>query len=246
MDSSSRGRLYTTLFITITYLAICWRLFGAEEIGDISLRKWGLKPRQLDGVIGILSMHFLHGDLKHIAHNTLSFFVLSSFLFFFYREVAIKVFLWILFIGGTLLWFWGRDGNHIGASLLIYGLASFLFFSGIFRKDENMLRIALVVAFYYGSIVWYVFPVDPNLSWEGHLSGALAGLVFAWYYRGSGAPRRKYQYEIDEEKEAEMERRIAEADWTFLSDTSEESNVFYEYLTDKNPSDDEGKDKTGA
>lgn len=243
MNTASRGRLYTTLFITISFLAVCWMLFGAEALGDIRFSRWGLKPRKIEGLIGIVSMHFLHGDLKHITHNTLSFFVLNSFLFFFYREVAVKVFLWILFLGGTLLWFWGREGNHIGASLLIYGLASFLFFSGIFRKNENLLRIALVVAFYYGSIVWYVFPVDPNLSWEGHLSGAIGGLIFAWHYREKGAPRRKYQYEIDEEKQAELEKRIAEGDWTFLSDTSEDSEIFYEYLSKKNPEQDADEPK---
>jgi membrane associated rhomboid family serine protease len=229
--------------ITGAFLLICWLLFIADEITELRIKQWGLKPRSLKGIVGIISMHFLHGDLKHIAQNSLSFLVLNSFLFYFYKNIAFKVFFRLLIFGGLFLWLWGRDGNHIGASLLIYGLASFTFFSGIFRSNEILLRVALVVAFYYGSIVWYVFPVDPSISWEGHLSGALAGIIFAWHYRGLGGPARaKYQWEIDEEMEALARESETEEDWLPSSDTGEGIEITYRYTSEDDSSEDDSYD----
>ncbi|MCB0761873.1 MAG: rhomboid family intramembrane serine protease [Flavobacteriales bacterium] len=240
MNQLGRGTFFSALFFTSVFLVVCWILFGLDEVTQLHLRSYGLSPREWPGLRGIITMHFLHGDLKHIAHNSLSFLVLNTLLFYFYRGIAPKVFLWIFVAGPILLWFWGREGNHIGASLLIYGLAAFLFFSGIFRKNQLLLRVALVVAFYYGSIVWYVLPVDPTISWEGHLSGGLVGIILAWVLRFAGPPADRYQYELDEERERlEAEQLAAEAalqpdeDWKHVH-SSGTSDVNYEFVPRKN------------
>jgi membrane associated rhomboid family serine protease len=144
-------------------------------------------------------MPFLHGNWDHLWHNTLGFAVLNSFLFYFYRQISMSVFLWIYLAAGILLWVIGRSANHIGLSLIIYGEFSFLFWSGFIRKDPLMLRVGLLVTLYYGSLVWYLFPVDPHISWEGHLSGFLVGAILAFAYRNKGPMRKIYRYELEPE-----------------------------------------------
>lgn len=207
---SEKSRFLNSLLITIAFLMICWMLWLPEEFFDWEIKKWGMRPRELKGLIGIGSMHFLHGSFEHIGNNTLSFGVLNTLLFFFYPGLAWKVFWRIMLIGGALLWFWGRESNHIGASLLIYGIAAFVFISGLIRRDEKMLRVSLFTAFVYGSIVWWVLPIDPSISWEGHASGALVGVSLAWIYRQRGPQRKKYQWEIDEELEKERLEALGE------------------------------------
>jgi membrane associated rhomboid family serine protease len=93
---------------------------------------------------------------------------------------------WI--ITGILVWLGGRSSYHIGASGLIYGFASFLFFSGIIRNSINLLAISLLVVFLYGSLVWGIFPFDYKISWESHLFGALTGFALAAAFRHYGPP----------------------------------------------------------
>ena len=177
------------------------------------LKKWGLKPREWQGLIGIGTMHFLHKDLEHIANNTWAFLVLSGYLFYFYRSIAFKAFPLMLLLAGILLWIGGRDGNHIGASLAIYSMASFLFFSGIFRGSIPLMAVSSLVVFSYGSMFWGIFPIQPEMSWEGHLSGGISGLIVAFVFRKLGPQRKRYQWEIDEEM-------VEEADATPQSDPS--------------------------
>lgn len=144
-------------------------------------------------------MHFLHSDLKHITQNSLGFLVLNSFLFYFYRSISLNVFAWLFFVTPVLLWFIGRPVNHIGASALIYAEFGFLAFSGLFRRDPMLIRVSLAVFFYYGSLVWYLFPIDPAISWEGHTSGFVIGVICAFFYRKKGPQRKVYQFETEPE-----------------------------------------------
>ena len=98
-----------------------------------------------------------------------------------------------------MLWLIGRPTVHIGASMMIYGEFAFLFLSGIIRKNPTLARVTLVVGLYYGSLVWYLFPVDAKISWEGHLSGFVVGLIAAVLFRNQGAPRKVYRYEVEPE-----------------------------------------------
>lgn len=106
-----------------------------------------------------------------------------------------------------MLWFIGRPTSHIGASLIIYGEFAFLFFSGILRKNPSLMRVTLTVALFYGSIVWYLFPVDPSISWEGHISGFVSGVFAALLFRKQGPADKVYQYELEPEEEQEQEQK---------------------------------------
>ena len=170
-----------------------------DEYLGYNLGKYGLIPRDFIGLRGIFTMHFLHGGLNHIWHNTLAFIVLNTFLFYFYRSISIKTFFTIFFFSGIMLWLIGRPTVHIGASMIIYGEFAFLFLSGIIRKNPILARVTLIVGLYYGSLVWYLFPVDAKISWDGHLSGFVIGLIAAIIFRKQGPQRKVYRYEVEPE-----------------------------------------------
>ncbi|MGB0137074.1 MAG: rhomboid family intramembrane serine protease [Flavobacteriales bacterium] len=218
--SAEWSRIYDALLITTAFLLVCWALWLFQTQLGYPINRWGLRPRDPRGLVGIGTMHFLHNtrDITHILNNTLSFTVLNTMLFYFYRKVGWKVLLWTMFAGAALLWLWGRPSNHIGASLVIFGIAGFLFFSGIFRTDQQSMRISLLTAFWYGGIVWGIFPIDPTKSWEGHASGLAIGILMALLLRKQGPQRKKYQWEIDEELEAEEDERLGISDAEILEE----------------------------
>ena len=154
MEKEDKKKLIDALLFNLFFLLIIWVIWWVEFEFGHRLTKWGTQPRTLRGAIGIITTPFLHGSLEHISGNTFSFVTLSSFLIFFYRSIAFKVLGLLYVCSGILLWLIAFGGNHIGVSGIIYGLASFLFFSGILRRDLKLLRVSLAVAFIYGSIVW--------------------------------------------------------------------------------------------
>jgi len=163
--------------------------------------KLGVFPRTLEGLLGIITAPFIHGDWKHLFNNALPLIVLGTYLRFFYKEISKEVFFWSWLMRSLWLWSIGRPSFHIGASGLVYALASFLFFSGLIRKHTRLMAVSLVVVFLYGSLIWGIFPIKTHISWEGHLSGGIAGVLLAWWFREQGPPTQKYQYEIEEELE---------------------------------------------
>jgi membrane associated rhomboid family serine protease len=165
--------------------------------GDFS--RFGIFPGELKGLPGIISAPFIHADFKHLIDNSIPFFLLSLAIFYFYREIAYRIFIITYFTTGFLVWLIGRDAYHIGASGLIYAFASFLFFSGIIRQNVNLLAISLLVIFLYGGMIWGILPYDYKISWESHLMGGITGFVLAMIYRDKGPERKKYSWEEEEE-----------------------------------------------
>lgn len=150
-------------------------------------KRYGNHPRVWSDWSGVFTFPFLHSDLEHLWNNTATFFTLNGFLFYFYRSIALRVWIGLFLLSGTGLWLFAEIGkNHIGASGLIYALAAFLFVSGVIRKSQLLLRVSLVVAFLYGGMVWWMLPVDAQISWEGHLSGAISGVIGAFLMRSKG------------------------------------------------------------
>jgi hypothetical protein len=122
----------------------------------------------------------------------------------FYRDVYVRVFFLIWLLHGIWLWVGGRPAYHIGASGIIYGLASFVFFGGVFRREKGMMALSLLVVFLYGSMIWGLFPLFEGMSWEAHLFGAISGALLSWYYRKSGIQRHVYDWELEDDDGAEM------------------------------------------
>ncbi|UZR94378.1 rhomboid family intramembrane serine protease [Chondrinema litorale] len=164
-------------------VASFWIVKFLEDITQIDLGFLGIYPRSVHGLIGLIFWPFIHGNYEHLISNTATFFILSASLLFFYPNIAYKVALYLFLITGIGVWLFARDAYHIGASGLIYGFASFLFFSGIFRKDNKAVIISLTVAFLYGGMIYGIFPMYPGVSYESHLIGLLAGIYCAHQFK---------------------------------------------------------------
>jgi hypothetical protein len=122
-------------------------------------------------------------------------------LFYSYKEVAWKVFLSSWVLTGIFVWIFAvsSTGYHIGMSGVIYALVGFLFTSGVIRRFFPLQALSLFVVFLYGSLIWGIFPMDPQVSWQGHLMGLIVGIWLAFYFRTEGPKRPKYLYEIEKE-----------------------------------------------
>ncbi|MBN2638543.1 MAG: rhomboid family intramembrane serine protease [Bacteroidales bacterium] len=202
--SKEKNWFYTSMVIPGLLLLNMWLVFFGEYLLGTDWGSWGIYPDHVSGLKGILFSPFLHEGIKHIAANSLPFFVLGTALFYFYRDLAFRVLLFIWLFTGLLVWFGGRDAYHIGASGIIYGLASFLFLSGVIRKDTRLSAISLIVIFLYGSLIWGAIPdflPGKDVSWEAHLGGLISGIIMAVYYRKSGPQRKRYLWELEEEEE---------------------------------------------
>ncbi len=110
----------------------------------------------------------------------------------------------MFFISGFFLWIIGRPSYHIGASGLVYALASFLFLSGLIKKNPRLAAVSLIITFLYGSMIWGVFPLKIDVSWEGHLCGLISGILVALFYKNHGPKRKKYDWELEEENQIEI------------------------------------------
>lgn len=160
-----------------------WFIWAVNLIIPVNLNMFGIKPRSISGLIGIICSPFLHANLAHILSNTIPLLFLGSVTIMFYRKLALDVFILGSLIGGILVWIFARNAIHIGASGLIYSLASFLIFFGIFKKNIKSVLISILIIFTYGGLVWGVLPLIKGVSWEGHLFGAIAGFIIAYLYK---------------------------------------------------------------
>ena len=161
-------------------LIIIWAVFLFENSFNIDLTSHGILPRTASGLQGIFFSPFLHGDLNHIANNSIPLFILTTALIYFYRAVSLKILFFGILLSGLITWVIGRNSYHIGASSLIYVLVSFIFFKGMMSNYYRLMALSLTVVMLYGGLIWYVFPeVDKKISWEGHLAGLITGFIFA-------------------------------------------------------------------
>jgi membrane associated rhomboid family serine protease len=210
---------YSLLF-SVVIVGLFWLVKLAEDYLGADLTEYGILPMQIEGLRGILFSPFIHSSYDHLLSNSIPFLILSFALFYFYRKLAYRILFFIYILSGICVWLGGRDSYHIGASGIVYGLAFFLFFSGVFRKDANLLTIGIIVVFLYGSMFWGIFPIKPGISWESHLWGSASGVLLAYYYRNQGPvrPVSSWENEPDDDEEETASEEINE------EITPEESN----------------------
>lgn len=192
------------LLVPMIAVLLIWTIFWVEIRYQVNLNQYGIYPRSLTGLRGVIFSPFLHGSVEHLYNNTLPIAILSASLVYFYRSVSFKVLLWGILISGMLTWVIGRPSYHIGASGVIYVLASFIFFKGIFTKHYRLVALSLMVVFIYGGLLWFLFPLQEDISWEGHLSGFITGLFLALFVKAKIPAVKKYAWELedyDEEKD---------------------------------------------
>ncbi|MEL6593979.1 MAG: rhomboid family intramembrane serine protease [Bacteroidota bacterium] len=179
-------KIRSALSIGMIALAIIWLIEGFFWLSGAERGVWGVLPRTQEGLIGLLTAPLVHGDLGHIASNSAPLVILLAALWYLYREVAVPVTVFSYFTPSLWVWAMARQNWHIGASGMIFALAFFLFFSGILRKEIRTMALSMIVAFLYGGMIWGVLPGEEGISWEGHLFGALTGLILAIAFRKRG------------------------------------------------------------
>jgi len=191
MDTDKK-ETYNAAIGALLLVSLPWFVYLIEVFSSVKLTQFGLYPLEWKGLLGIITMPMLHEGLNHLMSNTPSLFLLIFGLFLFYKKKSWQILLYLYLTSGMMTWLMGRaDSLHVGASGVVYALAAFHFTIGIIRKVHSQMAFALLIAFLYGGFIWAFFPSlyqYTSVSWEGHLSGMLAGIVFAFYFRDSGPP----------------------------------------------------------
>ena len=224
-------------FYPFVFLLLMWLIKLVESLFEIRLSFLGVYPLDIKGIPGIVLMPFIHGDWDHLYSNSIPFLFLGTLLFYFYKDIAWKVLIYIWLLSGIWLWIGARDSYHIGASGVVYGMASFLFLSGILRNNRRLLSLTLIVGFLYGSMIWGFFPEffpDKNISWEGHLFGFVSGLLLAIYYRKEGPEEEVFVWDDSDVPDDENAywRTPNPADKTSLSENARPTRIHYHYKKD--------------
>ena len=200
-----------------------WLVYLIELRFKVNLNEYGIYPQKISGLPGIIFSPFIHGSVEHLYNNTIPLAILMAGLFYFYRSISFHVLLFGLLVSGFFTWAIGRPSYHIGASGMIYLLVSFIFFKGIFTKHYRLIALSLIVVFIYGSMLWYIFPVEDGISWEGHLGGFLAGLTLAFFLKSDIPSPKKYAWEREDyNEEADIFLQQFDADGNFVGTAEEE------------------------
>ena len=216
MQKQEFGSYIEAIIYPFLLVISMWLVYWADHLFPlIPFYKYGIMPREILSLKGVLFMPFIHSynEINHIINNSIPTLVLFAAIVYYYREIAFRVLFLSWIFTGLGVWSFAVNNNsyHIGMSGLIYAMAGFLFVSGVLRKYKPLQAISLFVAFIYGSMIWGIFPVKQQISWEGHLCGLIFGVIFAFLYRNRGPQAPKYLYEI--EKEMGIEPPDFESEW---------------------------------
>lgn len=194
-----------SFYFAAFFILLFWLVKIIEGLFGFDFYRAGIFPRHVNGLPGIITSPFIHGSFSHLISNTVPFFILLFTLVYFYRNLSYRIFFMIYVLSGICVWLLGRESWHIGASGIVYGLAAFHFTSGVIRNDLRLLIIAAIVVFLYGGMIWGIFPLKPEISWESHLWGGVSGVVLAFRFRKYVIRRKKFTWEDEPESESEDE-----------------------------------------
>lgn len=181
--SSPGGQpVWKTAAVTIAlFVAALWVIQGINSATGDELTDDGIEPRSLGGLDGILWAPLLHADFGHLQSNTVPLLVLGfavAVLAGLLRFVLVTAIIWL--VSGVGVWVFGDPSTVVvGASGLVFGYLAYLIVSGIFTRSLLQLAVGVVVLVLYGSLLWGVFPGEEGVSWQGHLFGAVGGVVAA-------------------------------------------------------------------
>ena len=202
-EKKERNKFFGSLAIPALLAALMLAVKMAEMAFSVDFSPWGLVPRTAQGLLGLLTMPLLHGGWEHLLTNLPAVLVLGTALYYCYPTLANRILLLSWILSGLLTWIIGLPPTvHVGASALIYSLNLFLIVSGFIRGNRQLIVIALIMVFLYGSFIWGMIPslaVPQHISWEGHLSGALVGIALALIYRKEGPQKEVHHWEEDED-----------------------------------------------
>ncbi len=196
----ARENFRAAAIVALAFVAVLAIVHGMSAALGMGLQRFGVHPRDIAGLFGIVTAPLLHADLAHLASNALPLIVAGTALLHLYPDSSRYVLPAVYLAPGIAVWFFGRDSVHIGASGLVYGLVSYIFVAGLLRRDRRAIAASMLVAFMYGALVWGVLPIKYGVSWETHLAAAVTGVVCAIALRRRDVPpRKRYSWEEDTE-----------------------------------------------
>ena len=225
-------RLIDSIVWPLVIVIAIWIVFFLNLSLDFDLNYYGMRPQEWRGIYGIFTMPFLHGDFDHLFSNSVPLLLSMGFIFIYFNKEKVPILLLnVLLTGGILLAIGEQGSNHIGASGLVYAYIFFLVTHAILTWNKEMLGASFLLIFLYGSLIYGIFPeygriVGKNISWEGHLAGAISGVVFGFLYRKSGPQQEMF---FEEEEDDDDDDDDPDAYWKLPEQRTQETTVRYYY-----------------
>ena len=189
-----RNQIVSSLKLPFQFVVLIWAIHLFQAFTNLDFGSYGIFPREVFGLRGVVLAPLIHDDMRHLISNSAPIFLLAATIMYFYRRVAVRSMLMIYLLTGFAVWLFARKVFHIGASGVVYGLVSFVFWSGIFRRSLKSIVLSLIIAFLYSGYFLGILPNQEGISWESHLMGGIAGIFTAYWY--------KEEIEADEERQA--------------------------------------------
>jgi membrane associated rhomboid family serine protease len=187
----ARARFRLAVKIAVGFVALIWLIDSLQWAVDQEPDPFGIRPRQLAGLPGVLFAPLVHSGFAHLVANTPPLVVVGAAMLFLYPSSALRVLPAVYLGPGIAVWILGRDSVHFGASGVVYGLVAYVLVAGLLRRDRRAVAASLAVYFMYGSLVLGLGPTQPGVSWETHLAAALIGVALAIALRRLDVPPRK-------------------------------------------------------
>ena len=188
----------------IGFVILIWVVHFMQVFLGTSLIKLGVFPGAIEGLPGILTSPLIHGSWDHLFYNSLSFMILGAIVFWFYPRIALRSFILLYLLSGFGVWLFAQPNSfHIGASGLVYGMVSLVFWNGVFRRNLKATVLALIILVLYAGYFGGIVPGKEGISWESHLLGALAGIGLAWFYKNEIEEDEIPEPIIEDEEEKE-------------------------------------------
>ena len=200
-QSSSSFR--QSFYIVLWFVILLWLIQITNALFNLDLVRYGVYPREITGLRGVLFAPLIHGSFAHIFSNTLPLLVMGTAMLLGYPRSS-KLVLPVIYFGvGVMVWIFGRESFHVGASGINFGLLTFVFVIGALRWDKKAIALSCLVFFMYGSMIWGIFPTEPGVSFESHFFGAAIGILCAIIFRNvdTKPPEKRYDWEGEEETE---------------------------------------------
>lgn len=198
-----KSSLAKAIFSTVVFTSLLWVIKSAEIIFSLDLTDFGVIPKQVSGLMGILTAPLVHGSLEHLFNNTLPLLILGTMLVYGYPKSRLRVLATVWLLSGLGVWLFARHAWHIGASGITHGIFFYLFVVSLFRRDKSSIAIMMVAFFMYGGMTMTIFPRQQEVSFEAHFFGAVAGILAAllWHKLDPKPIEKKYSWELESESE---------------------------------------------
>ena len=193
--------LRKSAYIVLVFIGLLWWVGVADAVFHLGLARYGVLPREISGLRGILFAPLIHGSWLHLLANTAPLFVLGTAMLYGYPRASMLALPAIYLLSGIGVWIFARSNYHIGASGLAYGMMFFVFVIGVLRRDRLSIVLSMIVFFLYGGMIWGIFPQRQGVSFESHFFGAVSGIFMAFMLRIRDAPLPEKQYDWEGEDE---------------------------------------------